>query len=169
MITTRFATPADAQAICEICSSAWRVTYENLNSPDYIEKVIADFYNLDRVTKECSTSDENWHGYMVAELDGQVLGAIGGGVSENNTLGHIYVLYVHPDHKGKGMGRALVDFLTDHQKTTYGISRQQVTVAQGNIMGIPFYEAMGFTCQGEIPSWYNPGGKENFTFERELL
>lgn len=166
-ITTRFATPADASAICDICSSAWRVTYKDLNTPDYIEQVIADFYNLDRVTKECSTSDQNWHGYIVAELDGQVLGAIGGGVDADN-WGHIYVLYVHPDHKGKGLGRALVNFLTDHQKTTYGISQQKVTVAQNNQMGIPFYERMGFVNQGLIPSWYNQGGKDNLNFERQL-
>lgn len=165
---TRFATPADAQAICDICSSAWRVTYKDLNPPEYIEQVIADFYSLDRVTKECSTSDQHWHGYMVAELDGHVLGAIGGGVSEDN-LGHIYVLYVHPDHKGKGLGRALVNFLTSHQQETYGISRQQVTVAQNNQMGIPFYEAMGFVNQGLIPNWYNHGGKENLSFVRPLL
>ncbi|MFA9492632.1 hypothetical protein [Streptococcus sp. E17BB] len=83
-ITTRFATPADAATICAICSAAWRVTYKDLNPPGYIEQVIADFYNLDRVTKECSTSDQHWHGYMVAELDGHILGAIGGGVSEGN-------------------------------------------------------------------------------------
>ncbi|MFA9413381.1 MULTISPECIES: N-acetyltransferase family protein [unclassified Streptococcus] len=166
-ITTRFATPADAATICAICSAAWRVTYKDLNPPGYIEQVIADFYNLDRVTKECSTSDQHWHGYMVAELDGHILGAIGGGVSEGN-FGHIYVLYVHPEHKGKGLGRALVNFLTDHQKATYGINRQQVTVAKNNQMGIPFYERMGFVCQGEIPSWYDSQRPNNLTYEREV-
>lgn len=167
MITVRFATPADAQAISDICSSAWRVTYKDLNTPEYIEQVIADFYNIERITKECSTSDKTWHGYIVAELDGQILGAIGGGVEDDN-WGNIYVLYVHPDHKGKGMGRALVNFLTDHQKTTYGITRQKVTVAQNNQMGIPFYEHMGFTNPTLIPSWNNPDGKENLNYERKV-
>lgn len=75
---------------------------------------------------------------------------------------------VHPDHKGKGLGRALVDFLTDHQKTSYGISHQKVTVGQNSQMVIPFYERMGFVNQGLIPSWYQAGRDDNLNFERDV-
>ncbi|CRH90521.1 putative acetyltransferase [Chlamydia trachomatis] len=166
MISTRFATPADAQTICDICASAYRMTYKNLSTPDYIEKVIADFYNLERVTAECSNSTKDFHGYMVAELDGQVLGCIGGAVPGNDLQGHIYVLYLHPDHKRRGMGRALVNFLTDYQKEHYGITSQLVNVAMDNYMGIPFYEAMGFAKKEQVPNWYDPNGKDTLHFER---
>lgn len=147
----RFANPSDASAISDICSRAWRVTYEEIYTPSYIEKVIEDFYNLERVEKECHNQGASWHGYMVVEEAGQVLGCIGGACE--GQMGYIYVLYLAPEHKGKGLGRALLEFLTDYQKETYGITKQTVHVTADNQMGIPFYEKMGFQVQETVSNW----------------
>lgn len=42
MIKVRFATKEDARAISNICSKSWKVTYANIYSKDYIDKVIDD-------------------------------------------------------------------------------------------------------------------------------
>lgn len=54
MVRVRFVTVEDAKAISNICSEAWRITYAELYSKEYIEKVIADFYNIDRIKKRMS-------------------------------------------------------------------------------------------------------------------
>lgn len=151
MIKVRFATEEDAKSISNICSKAWKVTYANIYSKDYIGKVIDEFYNVERIAKESSESSSYWHGYIVAYEGKKILGCIGGAI-EGET-GSIYVLYVDPDHKGKGVGSALLEFLTDHQKENYGITRQEVFVTTGNMMGIPFYEKKGFELVGVIPNW----------------
>lgn len=147
----RFANPIDAPAIAQICSQAWRITYKDLYSQAYIDKVIAEFYNLSRVEQECQTSSADWHGYMVAEKDGEIVGCIGGACEDET--GFIYVLYVKPSLKGQGIGTALLDGLTHYQKGTYSIRQQDVYVTAGNQMGIPFYEKNGFQCLQTIPNW----------------
>lgn len=155
MYQVRFATVSDAPAIAQICSEAWRVTYKNLYSHDYIEKVITDFYNLARIEQECQNSSADWHGYMVAEKAGQVLGCIGGACQDKTGL--IYVFYVKPDVKGQGVGSALLDFLTAYQQETYGITRQELYATTGNQLGIPFYEKKGFKLLEIIPNWLDAG------------
>lgn len=126
-------------------------TYANIYSKDYIDKVIDEFYNIERIAKESSESSSIWHGYMVAYLGQKILGCIGGAIE--GEIGFIYVLYVDPDHKGQGVGSALLDFLTNYQKENYGITRQEVFVTTGNMMGIPFYEKKGFELVEVIPNW----------------
>lgn len=160
MITVRFAKEEDAQEIADICREAWRVTYEKLYSKEYIEKVIYDFYNLDRIKQECKDSSKDWHGYIIAEENQNVVGCIGGAVS--NDTGFIYVLYVKLNLKGRGIGSALLTFLTAYQKEHFHIMYQEVNVTTGNDMGIPFYTKHGFQFIEVIPNWIDESeGTEN--------
>lgn len=160
MVRVRFATVEDAGAISEICSEAWRITYAELYSKEYIEKVIADFYNIDRIKKECQESSSSWHGYMVAVEENEVVGCIGGACAGD--VGFIYVFYVKPEMKGRGIGGGLLDFLTDYQKEQFSITSQEVHVTTGNGMGIPFYEKKGFQLIKVIPNWIDESeGSEN--------
>lgn len=151
MIKVRFATKEDAKHISDICSKAWEVTYADIYSKEYIDKVIEEFYNIERITKESSESSPHWHGYIVAHVHQKILGCVGGAI--DGETGFIYVLYVDPKHKGQGVGSALLDFLTNHQKENYGITRQEVFVTTGNMMGIPFYEKNGFEIVEVVPNW----------------
>lgn len=151
MIKVRFATKEDAKHISDICSKAWEVTYADIYSKEYIDKVIEEFYNIVRITKESSESSPHWHGYIVAHVHQKILGCIGGAI--DGETGFIYVLYVDPKHKGQGVGSALLNFLTKYQKENYGITRQEVFVTTGNMMGIPFYEKNGFEIVEVVPNW----------------
>ena len=91
LLTVRRAEAKDVEAIASIISDAWRQTYKNILPQSYIEEVIADYYSLDRVAKECAENTPYFHGYWVAVKDGQVLGCIGGGIDQENA-GHIYFL-----------------------------------------------------------------------------
>lgn len=166
MVSVRFATVEDAQAISEICSEAWRITYAELYSKEYIEKVIAEFYNIDRVKKECQESSSSWHGYMVAVEEGEVVGCIGGACEED--IGFIYVFYVKPEKKGKGIGSALLDFFTDYQKKEFGITHQEVSVTTGNKMGIPFYEKNGFQWMEAVPNWMDESEATDSYYRRQV-
>lgn len=167
MIEVRFAAVEDAEAISDICSVAWRVTYAEIYSKEYIEKVIDDFYNIDRIRRECRQSSKEWHGYIVAAKDNQVLGCIGGAC--DGDTGFIYVLYVKPDCKGMGIGSALLDFLTDYQKEHYGITHQEVFATTGNKMGIPFYEKQGFELLEVVANWVDETEGTQNRYRRQVL
>ena len=151
MLAIRFAQEKDAEAIVKICSEAWRNTYAHLYSEAYIAKVISEFYAIDRVRQECLTSTKEWHGYMVAEQNGEIVGCIGGACE--GTKGLVYVLYLTPNLKRQGIGTALLTFLTDYQKATYDIVTQEVYATTDNTIATSFYEKQGFELLGVEPNW----------------
>ena len=74
----RQATIKDALAIKIVLTASQWFTYQNLYSKDYIEKMISQYYNLERIEQEIVTVNEEWHGYFIAEEYGKVIGVIGG-------------------------------------------------------------------------------------------
>lgn len=57
-------------------------------------------------------------------------------------------LFVHDDHWGKGMGRALLDALLDLADNWYGLVRVGLDVAATNAPAIKLYESVGFAREG---------------------
>ena len=151
-IIIRQATIRDAISIRAVLTASQWFTYQSLYSKAYIEKMISQYYNLERIEQEIVTVNVEWHGYFIAEENGQVIGVIGGGMMDETT-GEIYVFYLEPDLRGKGVGTKLLSFFTKIQKFQYGAKEQWVSVARGNVYGIPFYEARGFLFQYEAPTY----------------
>lgn len=148
IVSIRKATKSDAVDLADLLAKSQWFTYESLFSTDYIQKLIEQYYNTQRIEQEIVFISEEWHGYFIAEMNGKVVGAIGGGMNDD-TAGEVYVLYLDPVLLGQGIGTRLLDFFTKIQKHTYGAKEQWVSVAKGNNYGIPFYEARGFIFQHE--------------------
>lgn len=144
----RRATFWDAEEIRELLIKSQWFTYEKLFSTAYIERLIEQYYNLERIMEEVRTETARWHGYYVAEMDRRIVGVVGGGMI-GEMAAEVYVLYMDPQLRGKGIGTRLLNFFTKIQKYTYGADEQWVAVAKGNQYGIPFYEARGFQFQNE--------------------
>ncbi|WP_438311663.1 GNAT family N-acetyltransferase [Sporosarcina sp. FA9] len=156
-INIRLATKQDSKTIVSVLHASQWFTYENLFSKKYIQKLINQYYNEERIGKEIVSISEEWHGYYVAELSGRIVGVIGGGMT-NQTTGEIYVFYMDPVMRGKGIGTRLLTYYTKIQKHIYGATEQWVAVAKENDYGIPFYESRGFIFQYEELSY---GALEN--------
>lgn len=148
IVSIRKATKNDAKALANLLAKSQWFTYESLFSEVYIQKLIDQYYNVQRIEQEIVFISEEWHGYFIAEMNGELVGAIGGGMNDE-TVGEVYVLYLDPAIRGQGIGTRLLDFFTKIQKHTYGAYEQWVSVAKGNNYGIPFYEARGFIFQHE--------------------
>lgn len=146
MVIIRKAELRDVAGIVRVCTEGNRQTYKDLYDTYYLEKVIKDFYSVERITKEV-LSPEGWDGWVVAVEDGKVIGAGGGGMIDA-TSSEIYVLYLDPSRRNEGIGTKLLDYMTDVQQAN-GAREQWVSVAKDNQKGIPFYEARGFLYQFE--------------------
>jgi ribosomal protein S18 acetylase RimI-like enzyme len=151
----RLATPGDVEEICRVCSDGWRATYAGWQSEEFIEEVIAEFYVPDRVAQEVGPHGESWGGYVVAELDGQILVVGGGGLIEP-TKGELFVLYADPVKRRQGGGTAVLRFITAQQREL-GAVEQWVSVKPGNEMGLPFYRSQGFVEQERRPAYRGDG------------
>lgn len=147
-ISIRRAYKSDAKDLSRVLTKSQWFTYKKLYSEDYIQRLIEQYYNVQRIEQEIVFISEEWHGYFIAEMNGRIVGAIGGGMNDE-TAGEVYVLYLDPTLRGQGIGTRLLDFFTKIQKHTYGAKEQWVSVAKGNNYGIPFYEARGFIFQHE--------------------
>ncbi|WP_281657700.1 N-acetyltransferase [Halobacillus sp. Cin3] len=152
MITVRNAVKRDASGIREVCIKGNQDTYAAIYSEEYLQNVIDEFYNLDRIQKEIVPAGRDWSGYLTALEHDRIVGAIGGGMIDQKA-GEIYVLYLDPDYRGRGIGTKLLEALTKQQKDLYGAEEQWASVQKGNDKGIPFYEARGFVFQKEQPGY----------------
>ncbi|PAE15960.1 hypothetical protein CHH91_09960 [Virgibacillus sp. 7505] len=158
MIHITQASPDHVAGIAKVCSDGYWATYKKTHSEKYIQGIIEEFYNHDRILKEVSESSWDWGGYIVALEDGEVLGAIGGGMIGEG-VGEVFVLYLDPDRRNEGIGTKLLDALTKQQKEQFNATEQWVSVAKGNQKGIPFYEARGFVVQHERPGYHDIDGE----------
>lgn len=155
MITIQKATASHVAGISKVCTASYWATYGETYSKAYIEKVIREFYNHDRILDEVTEESSSWGGYFVAIENDEVIGAGGGGMI-GDTSGEIFVLYIDPSRRNEGIGSMLLDAITTQQKQ-YNATEQWVSVQKGNNKGIPFYEARGFQLEHEQAGYGNGG------------
>lgn len=156
MIIIRPATLNDVEGIIRVCTEGHRVTYEDLLPQEFVEQIIVMNYNYERVENEIQMIDESWNGWIVAVEDHEIIGAGGGGFNEAGEA-EIFVLYLDPTRKRAGIGSKLLDEITKLHEAV-GATTQWVSIAKGNDMGIPFYEAMGFEFVEEQASTDSESG-----------
>jgi GNAT superfamily N-acetyltransferase len=148
-LAVRPAEPGDEDAICAVCAAGFSASAEGLLTPHRIGTQIARYYEPERVRGELAPAPPGWLGYLVAEITGRVLGACGGGLSDEGT-GEVLVLYLDRTMRGRGIGSALLQEVTA-QQIALGVTRQRVSVIEGNEMGLPFYRARGFLQVDRVP------------------
>jgi GNAT superfamily N-acetyltransferase len=148
----RLARAGEEESICAVCREGFAVSSQGLLSPAAIERQVDAYYDPARVRGEIAAAGDapEWQGYVVAVSEsGEVLGAGGGGVTDAG-VGNVHVLYLRPSLRGRGIGTALLDFVTEQQKAG-GATEQWVSVTEGNDLGIPFYVARGFAVRDRVP------------------
>jgi ribosomal protein S18 acetylase RimI-like enzyme len=154
----RLATQDDTAAIVAVCTRAARLAYADLVTPDYLDRVVAHFYNADRVSREVAPA-AGWFGFVVVQDAAGVIGVAGTGRSaERDEACELFTLYVDPDAQRQGVGRALVA-RSIAQAGAAGATHLDVAVMPGNTTALRFYAACGFTLAGER-AIYAPHGQE---------
>lgn len=153
MIHIEQAGPSHVSGIISVCTAATWATYRELCSDDYLERVCREFYNEARVLDEVKHTSLDWGGYFTAVENESVVGAAGGGMTGERES-ELYVLYLDPARRNEGLGTMLLDAVTSQQQN-WGSAEQWVSVQKGNQLAIPFYEAKGFTYEGERIGYAN--------------
>lgn len=131
------ATTEHVKEISRICSIGWRQTVEGFYTEEYQIKNVEFWYNHKRVAEDIVKGTYT----HVALVDGRVAGTIGGTITEPG-VSEIFVFYVDDVYRYKGIGRTLLDaFTKEHLKQG---ATEQLSVQEGNELGIPFYKSRGF-------------------------
>jgi len=140
-MNVRDATAADVPAIQRVAERAWAADYDMTR--DTVEAAVRDWYGDERVRAEVASDDSP---LLVAE-DGEVVGFAHGVVSQAEDCGTVLRLYVDPDRRREGVGRALLDAI--EARLAADCSRLRATVLAANETGRRFYEESGYEETGE--------------------
>lgn len=91
---------------------------------------------------------------LVALADGAVVGELHAWRPEPRVFAHVLgdlTVAVHPDHQGRGIGRALFVALLDHVRERLpDIRRVELVARQSNARAIALYESLGFVREGRL-------------------
>jgi len=131
----RPATAEDAPAVAALVREAWVAANHNLLPGDTMAKVAHSNQLAGFVAGE-------WQSVRVAEIDGEVVGAVG-----INPAGVIWMLYVAPAYQGCGVGSALYDDAIGAMKRA-GSRKAMLEVLASNENAVAFYRARGWVPEG---------------------
>ncbi|SET92625.1 Ribosomal protein S18 acetylase RimI [Salinibacillus kushneri] len=167
MIEVKRGLPEHVERISKVCIEGRQAAIGHIKSPENLRRYNKIFYNYDRIHRELDEAN-GWDGYFVALDNGQVVGAIGGGMIDKDKS-EVYVLYLDPKRRREGIGTRLLNHLTDIQRNK-GAKEQWVSVLKGNDKGIPFYEAKGFHFVREKDAYGNIEGEDyiSLRYRREI-
>lgn len=91
---------------------------------------------------------------FAAEVDGELVGMTGFRRQKGRKTQHrafIWGVYVDPEHRGKGYGRALVQCAIDHARTCKELDLIEISVVTTNQPANALYRSLGFELTGTFP------------------
>ena len=96
------------------------------------------------------------------DADGDLVGLAGLGRQtglKTRHRAHVWGMYVAPEARGRGVGRALMQALIAHARTLDGLERLTLGVEGGNAAARALYHAVGFVTYGIEPQAYKLDGE----------
>jgi GNAT superfamily N-acetyltransferase len=123
--------------IKKLAESIWPSTYVDTLSPDQIEYMMELFYS------ETSLKEQfNRHTFLIAYLDGKPVGFASYSLISAEGNHKLHKLYVITPMQGRGLGKALINFIIDALKLLDGTTLE-LNVNRNN-KATTFYERLGF-------------------------
>ena len=139
----RDAVPADVAAICRFGEDHIRPHYAPLIGPEAAEAQVRQWWNATAIGTAVGQGLA-----VVADLDGRIVGVGQRGLSGADHV--VYKLYVHPGHRGRGLGPRLLDALVEQLPAD--ADRLSIEHFAANERAGAFYEREGFPTARIEPS-----------------
>ncbi|MFJ4534803.1 GNAT family N-acetyltransferase [Streptomyces tibetensis] len=143
-------TLADCDRVAEIRVGGWRGAYRGLIPQSYLDGLSVE-EDAERRREHLSRSDGSVVNLVAEGTGGELVGwACHGPYREGDVLtddAELYALYVHPDHVGRGVGRALLAESVARCSAA-GHGRLLLWVLKENDRARRFYERAGLRADG---------------------
>lgn len=149
-IEIRAAEPSDAEAIHQI-----------LNCPSVIANTMQLPWRSLEQRREWLGKRRSDDHFLVALVDGRVVGNLGLGAAGNARRSHVASMgmSVHDDFQNRGIGSALMTAMIELADNWLGLQRIELEVYTDNAAGIHLYEKFGFVIEGTGRQYARrPGG-----------
>ncbi len=134
----RAAVPGDVASMCDFGEAHIRAHYAPLIGADAADAQVRDWWNEAQLTAAVEAGL-----VVVADADGQLVGV--GQRGRNGDEHVVYKLYVHPHRRGGGIGRRLLDALTEQLPAD--ADRLYIEHFAANERAGAFYDRAGFVVE----------------------
>jgi GNAT superfamily N-acetyltransferase len=134
----------DAIRLAEVHITSWQHAYRGLFPDEFLERL-----DIDRRIQFFAERIGAGDSVLVSEADGEVVAFCWPSASSEPGWGEILSIYAHPDHWGKGHGRALLEAGEDHLRGQ-GFQRALLWVLDANARAREFYERQGWVLGGGL-------------------
>lgn len=158
--SVREATTEDVDAIVDVAEDAWYAAYGGVLDPPAIAEAVSEYYDPALVE---TGIEHDAIAFFVAELGGSVVGFASAERTWADEV-ELHTLYVHPDRWGEGVGSALVDRVVSWAREE-GVDRVACGVLADNVVGVGFFEAIGFIRGRETEAEIAGGIYPEYEFE----
>lgn len=111
-------------------------------------------------------SENNLALYLAAEIEGELVGYAG--IWAIIDEGHITNVAVHPNHRRRGIAKALMEVLIASCEEE-GLVRQTLEVRPSNEAALRLYESYGFQEAGRRKGYYEDNGEDALIMWRESI
>lgn len=139
-LSLRFADIHDINKIVLLAQQIWPATYRNILSAEQIKYMMELFYSPASLKKQLK---EDKHTFILIEDEEGSLGFASYSKLGNTDIYKLHKIYVLPTLQGKGIGKAMIDFIVKHIHPL-GAKKLQLNVNRHN-KARNFYERLGFT------------------------
>jgi ribosomal protein S18 acetylase RimI-like enzyme len=156
MVRVRAATPDDASRIADLNVRSWRDTYRGLVPDSYLSSL-----DPEAITRHVRQMTESGRDTVLVAGDPDLLGFLWMSESRDSDArpgtAEIVALYVDPNHKRQGVGRALASASFDVARDR-GFDTLSLWVFERNQQARAFYAALEFVPDGGAKTTTRWGG-----------
>jgi diamine N-acetyltransferase len=142
-LVIRNANADDINTIGYLAHEIWPHAYGSILSPQQLQYMLSLIYDPVALARQMH---EQQHHFLIAAIDLKEIGFAGYSAIEKNIV-KLHKLYVLPNLHGRGVGKALLQVVTDETKKA-GARQLQLNVNRNNKAKL-FYEKLGFIIIGE--------------------
>jgi ribosomal protein S18 acetylase RimI-like enzyme len=144
MIKFRHATNEDVSALGQLAEKAWLATYPGIISAAQINYMLSKMYNPATIDKQITEGTIKW---LIGEDNNRWVGYASFGPHPSDKEAYrLHKLYLDPELKGKGYGKAFLDEVVS--RLPEGIQKLELNVNKLN-PALAFYKKMNFTVLRE--------------------
>ena len=126
---------------------------DNIETEEVIELYKANAWSSAEKPEQLIPALKKSDALVTARISGKLIG-IGNAISDGSLVVYYPHMLVHPEHKGKGIGRSMMELL---QKRYESFHQQMLTA---DFEAVEFYKSLGFERAGKtVPMWIYAGNE----------